>query len=122
MECIDHEQCGVLFLGWRLASNIVCNNKLPFIEVRNLSSCDLVAGAFLIQEAGGLVTDLDCSSSKLVGTRNMLYSNGIIHDEVLGIFREADKVSLALLGLQYRRKSQTGYVTIRLLRQPHSVQ
>ena len=49
-------------------------------------------GALLIQEAGGLVTDLDGTPYKLE-TRNMLCSNGFVHDEVLGILRDADAVS-----------------------------
>jgi myo-inositol-1(or 4)-monophosphatase len=46
----------------------------------------------LIQEAGGKVSDLDGTPYKLE-TRNMLCSNGLVHDEVLNILREADAVS-----------------------------
>ena len=55
-------------------------------------SCVLDVGALLIQEAGGRVTDLDGTPYKLE-TRNMLCSNGFVHDEVLGILRDADAVS-----------------------------
>ena len=58
----------------------------------DLSSWDLVAGALLIQEAGGEVTDLDGTPYKLT-TRNMLCSNGLVHEEVLKILHDADAVS-----------------------------
>jgi hypothetical protein len=58
MECIDHVQCGVLRFWAGDWHRIYEKNKLPLLALRNLSSWDLlVAGAFLIQEAGGLVTD-----------------------------------------------------------------
>jgi len=58
----------------------------------DLSSWDLVAGALLIHEAGGLVTDLDGTPYKLE-TRNMLCSNGLVHEEILGILKDANAVS-----------------------------
>jgi myo-inositol-1(or 4)-monophosphatase len=58
----------------------------------DLSSWDLVAGALLIQESGGMVTDLDGSPYKLT-TRSMLCSNGLVHDEVLQILHDAGAVS-----------------------------
>jgi len=59
----------------------------------DLSSWDLVAGALLIQEAGGIVTDLDGTPYRLE-TRNMLCScNRQLHDDVLKILREGDAVS-----------------------------
>ena len=57
-----------------------------------LSATYNITGALLIQEAGGRVTDLDGTPYKLE-TRNMLCSNSLVHDEVLGILRDADAVS-----------------------------
>jgi len=57
----------------------------------DIASWDLAAGALLIQEAGGKITDLDGSPYTLK-TRNMLCSNGLVHDQVLEALREADAV------------------------------
>jgi myo-inositol-1(or 4)-monophosphatase len=78
--------CSALTTAW------IASGRLAAHFGYDLSSWDLVAGALLIQKAGGLVTNLDGSPYKLE-TMNMLCSNGIIHDEVLGILREADAVS-----------------------------
>jgi myo-inositol-1(or 4)-monophosphatase len=58
----------------------------------DLSSWDLVAGALIIQEAGGMVTDLDGSPYTLK-TRNMLCSNGKVHSDILNTLKDADAVS-----------------------------
>mmetsp|Transcript_8742 Transcript_8742/g.21935 ORF Transcript_8742/g.21935 Transcript_8742/m.21935 type:complete len:446 (-) Transcript_8742:450-1787(-) len=57
----------------------------------DLSGWDLVAGALIIQEAGGRITDIDGSPYKIT-TRNMLCSNGQeqVHDEILQILKDAD--------------------------------
>lgn len=57
----------------------------------DIASWDLAAGALMIQEAGGTITDLDGSPYTLK-TRNMLCSNGLVHDQVLEALREADAV------------------------------
>jgi len=78
--------CSALTTAW-----IACGRLAAHFGY-DLSSWDLVAGALLIQEAGGTVTDLDGSPYKLE-TRNMLCSNGLVHDEVLQVLRDADAVS-----------------------------
>ena len=80
--------CSALTTAW-----IACG-RLAAHYGYDLSSWDLVAGALLIQEAGGLVTDLDSSPYKLE-TRNMLCScnGGQVHEEILSVLREADAVS-----------------------------
>jgi myo-inositol-1(or 4)-monophosphatase len=80
--------CSALTLSWIAAGRLTAHFGY------DLSSWDLVAGALLIQEAGGRITDLDGSDYKLE-TRNMLCSNTHVHDEVLGILREGDAVSFA---------------------------
>ncbi len=78
--------CSALTTAW------ISSGRLSAHFGYDLSSWDLVAGALLIQEAGGKVSDLDGTPYKLE-TRNMLCSNGLVHDEVLNILREADAVS-----------------------------
>lgn len=48
----------------------------------DLNVWDLAAGALLIQEAGGVVTDVHGETFKLQ-TRNLVASNGLIHEELL---------------------------------------
>jgi myo-inositol-1(or 4)-monophosphatase len=78
--------CSALTTAWIAAGRLTAHFGY------DLSSWDLMAGALLIQEAGGLVTDLDGSPYKLQ-TRNMLCSNGLVHDQIMIILREADAVS-----------------------------
>lgn len=78
--------CSALTTAW------IASGRLAAHFGYDLSSWDLVAGALLIQEAGGRVSDLDGTPYRLE-TRNMLCSNGHVHDEVLDILREADAVS-----------------------------
>ena len=78
--------CSALTLAW-----IACGRLTAHFGY-DLSSWDLVAGALLIQEAGGSITDINGSSYK-VETRNMLCSNGHVHDEILDILRDADAIS-----------------------------
>jgi len=79
--------CSALTTAWIAAGRLTAHFGY------DLSSWDLVAGALLIQEAGGRVSDLDGSDYRLE-TRNMLCSNGnVVHEQVLEILREADAVS-----------------------------
>ena len=79
--------CSCLTLVW-----IACG-RLSAHFGYDLSSWDLVAGALLIQESGGVVTDLD-GSDYVVTTRNMLCSNDEkVHEDILRVLREADAVS-----------------------------
>lgn len=54
-----------------------------------LNSWDLAAGALLIQESGGRVTDTKGESYTL-GVRNVAASNGIIHEELLQALADAN--------------------------------
>lgn len=78
--------CSALTLAW------IASGRLTAHFGYDLSSWDLVAGALLIQEAGGRITDISGSDYK-IETRNMLCSNGQVHDEILGILKDADAVS-----------------------------
>lgn len=78
--------CSALTTAWIAAGRLTAHFGY------DLSSWDLVAGALLIQEAGGLVTDLDGSPYRLE-TRNMLCSNGLVHEPILDVLKEANAVS-----------------------------
>mmetsp|Transcript_19501 Transcript_19501/g.34293 ORF Transcript_19501/g.34293 Transcript_19501/m.34293 type:complete len:413 (+) Transcript_19501:2-1240(+) len=78
--------CSALTLAW------IASGRLTAHFGYDLSSWDLVAGALLIQEAGGRITDLD-GSAYAIETRNMLCSNGRVHDEILAILEEAGATS-----------------------------
>ena len=53
----------------------------------NLNPWDTAAGVLIVQEAGGLVTRFDGTPFRL-DSREVLATNGLIHDEVLANFRE----------------------------------
>ena len=85
--------CSALTLAW------VASNRLGAHFGYDLSSWDLVAGALIIQEAGGNVSDIDGSAYN-VQTRNMLVSSpksnigdGNVHQEILDVLKEADAIS-----------------------------
>lgn len=80
--------CSALTTAWIAAGRLTAHFGY------DLSSWDLVAGALLIQEAGGLVTDLDGSPYR-IETRNMLCSNGLVHEPILHVLQEADAVSFS---------------------------
>jgi myo-inositol-1(or 4)-monophosphatase len=78
--------CSALTLAW-----IACGRLTAHFGY-DLSSWDLVAGALLIQEAGGKITDIDGSPYR-VETRSMLCSNGHVHDDILATLSEANATS-----------------------------
>lgn len=57
-----------------------------------LNSWDMAAGALLIQESGGTVTDMNGEPYSLA-VRNVAASNGRIHDELLGALKDAESSS-----------------------------
>jgi len=59
----------------------------------DLSPWDSAAGALLVREAGGRVTDCE-GNEYVLGTRPICSSNGKIHDELLAVLREADATQL----------------------------
>ena len=81
--------CSALTTAWIAAGRMTAHFGY------DLSSWDLVAGALIIQEAGGLVTDLDGSPYK-VTTRNMLCSNGGgVHYQILQVLKDAGAVEFS---------------------------
>eukprot|EP00535_Pseudo-nitzschia_heimii_P002292 CAMPEP_0197188378 /NCGR_PEP_ID=MMETSP1423-20130617/17686_1 /TAXON_ID=476441 /ORGANISM="Pseudo-nitzschia heimii, Strain UNC1101" /LENGTH=560 /DNA_ID=CAMNT_0042640187 /DNA_START=109 /DNA_END=1791 /DNA_ORIENTATION=+ len=85
--------CSALTLAW------VASDRLGAHFGYDLSAWDLVAGALLVREAGGRVTGIDGSPYD-VRTRSMLVSSpgsntgeSRVHNDVLGVLRDADAVS-----------------------------
>ena len=67
-------------------ANVACGRYDGFWEF-NLNPWDTAAGALLVQEAGGTVTRFDGSPYRL-DSREVLASNGLIHEKLMKNFRE----------------------------------
>lgn len=65
---------------------VACGRMDAFWEF-NLNPWDTAAGILLVEEAGGRVTDFAGNGFRL-DSREVLASNGRIHDELLGFFRD----------------------------------
>lgn len=53
-----------------------------------LSSWDVAAGVLLVEEAGGVVTEIDGRPFRLRRTPELVASNGHIHEQMLGVLAE----------------------------------
>ena len=67
-------------------ANVACGRYDGFWEF-NLNPWDTAAGALLVEEAGGKVTRFDGSPYRL-DSREVLASNGLIHEKLQNNFRE----------------------------------
>ncbi|MGF1478277.1 MAG: 3'(2'),5'-bisphosphate nucleotidase [Cyanophyceae cyanobacterium] len=71
---------------------------LPQDSSRRENIWDHAAGAIIVEEAGGRVTDLDgqplkfSCGAKLAQNRGIVASNGLIHEQVLGAIAACDQV------------------------------
>ena len=65
---------------------VACGRYEAFWEF-NLNPWDTAAGILLLEEAGGKVTDFAGGPFRL-DSREVLASNGLIHDELVGLFTE----------------------------------
>jgi myo-inositol-1(or 4)-monophosphatase len=63
---------------------VACGRFEAFWEF-NLNPWDTAAGVLLIEEAGGRTSDFTGAPFKL-DSREVLASNGLIHDELVGLF------------------------------------
>ena len=66
--------------------NVACGRYDGFWEF-NLNPWDTAAGVLLVQEAGGLVTRFDGSPFR-IDSREVMASNGLIHQELLTNFQD----------------------------------
>ena len=65
---------------------VACGRMDAFWEFK-LNPWDTAAGILLVEEAGGRVTDFR-GNKFLLNSREILASNGLIHEELLGFFRD----------------------------------
>ncbi len=65
----------------------VASGRLEAFWEFNLNPWDTAAGILLVEEAGGRVTDFSGSRVQLE-SREVLASNGLIHDEMVGFFQD----------------------------------
>ncbi len=65
---------------------VACGRYEAFWEF-NLNPWDTAAGILLLEESGGRVTDFSGGPFRL-DSREVLASNGLIHDELVGLFTE----------------------------------
>ena len=70
-----------VFLPW------VANGRLTAYWTPDECAWDIAAGALMVQEAGGRVTDIDGGEFTL-RTRNLIASNGLVHDDLLFVLKE----------------------------------
>jgi myo-inositol-1(or 4)-monophosphatase len=68
---------------------VACGRLDAFWELR-LNSWDVAAGALLVQEAGGRVSDFAGGAGYLSGEQ-IVASNGPIHEEILAVLRLGDR-------------------------------
>ena len=71
-----------IMLSW-----LACGRVTAYFEA-DMNAWDTAAGALLVKEAGGNVTDV-WGKSFLLNTRNIVASNGIIHDSLLERLQKA---------------------------------
>lgn len=70
--------------------------RLPWVQVANYQEniWDHAAGAIVVEEAGGRVTDMEgrpldfATGSKLINNRGIVVSNGTLHEAVLAVLRQ----------------------------------
>lgn len=72
-----------------MLSWIAAKGRVTAYFEADLNVWDLAAGALIITEAGGKVTDV-WGNDYTLGTRNLVASNGKIHDKLLAILQEAE--------------------------------
>jgi myo-inositol-1(or 4)-monophosphatase len=65
----------------------VASGRLEAFWEFNLNPWDTAAGILLVKEAGGQVTDFS-GGHFLLDSREILASNGLIHEELVGLFSD----------------------------------
>jgi myo-inositol-1(or 4)-monophosphatase len=66
----------------------VASGRLDFFWEFGLKPWDMAAGALLVQEAGGRVSDMTGAPLSLTASDNILADNGALHGEILAAFAE----------------------------------
>src|SRR5205823_6355416 len=70
----------------------IAAGRLDAYWERDLSPWDLAAGALLVREAGGFVTDID-GGDAILQKGNVVAGNETMHRELLRLLREAEKAA-----------------------------
>ena len=78
----DIRRCGSAAID---LAYVACGRYEGFWEM-SLNIYDVAAGILLVDEAGGRVTDM--SGGKDFPEKGIVSSNGLIHEKMLGYFRE----------------------------------
>jgi myo-inositol-1(or 4)-monophosphatase len=68
----------------------IAAGRLDAYWERDLSPWDMAAGAILVREAGGFVSDLD-GRGDIFGKRQVVAGNDTMHRELLRLLKEAGK-------------------------------
>ena len=66
----------------------VANGRLTAYWTPDECAWDIAAGSLIVQEAGGVVTDLQGHEYTL-RTRSLVASNGKVHDDLLEVLQSA---------------------------------
>jgi myo-inositol-1(or 4)-monophosphatase len=66
----------------------VATGRLDFFWEFGLKPWDIAAGALLVQEAGGRVSDMTGAPLNVTTSDHILADNGVLHDEVVSAFAE----------------------------------
>jgi myo-inositol-1(or 4)-monophosphatase len=66
----------------------VAAGRLDFFWEFGLKPWDMAAGALLVQEAGGRVSEMQGAPLSVTASEHLLADNGVLHDEVLAMFAE----------------------------------
>ena len=64
----------------------VASGRLDFFWEFGLKPWDQAAGALLVTEAGGTVSDMNGQPLSIIASDHVLADNGVLHEEVLGMF------------------------------------
>jgi myo-inositol-1(or 4)-monophosphatase len=66
----------------------VAAGRLDFFWEFGLKPWDIAAGALLVQEAGGRVSEMTGGPLSVTASDHLLADNGLLHDEILAAFAE----------------------------------
>jgi len=72
---------------------VACGRHDAFWEVK-LEVWDVAAGLLIVEEAGGVNTDLVGKSLPLTSPIRVISSNGIVHDQICAVFRSVEQKCL----------------------------
>jgi myo-inositol-1(or 4)-monophosphatase len=72
-----------------LELSFVAAGRFDGLWEQRLNTWDVAAGILMVQEAGGVITDYSGHDSDVMSGREVVASNGLIHESMLTVLREA---------------------------------